>query len=286
MEVATVIRKPINRALGKINGIKQLKVGLILLGILILIAVFAPLIATHNPYALDSEIISPPNKENYLGTDGLGRDVFSMIIYGARSSMLIGVVAALISAIIGVVLGGLGGFYGGKLDRVLNELNNVFMMMPTFFLILIIVALFGSSLVNVMLVIGLTTWVGNAKLMRAQGMSLRERTFVKSAFAIGEKRWKILWKHIIPNGIFPIIANTTMNISGAILTESSLSFLGLGDPNVISWGQIIFNGKSDLTTGWWVSTFSGLMVVITVLAFYLVGDGLNRVLSPKLNDTN
>lgn len=133
MEVATVIRKPINRALGKINGIKQLKVGLILLGVLILIAVFAPLIATHNPYALDSEIISPPSKENYLGTDGLGRDVFSMIIYGARTSMLIGVVAALISAIIGVVLGGLGGFYGGKLDRVLNELNNVFMMMPTFF---------------------------------------------------------------------------------------------------------------------------------------------------------
>lgn len=136
-----------------------------------------------------------------------------------------------------------------------------------------------------MIIIGLTTWAGNARLMRAQAMSLRERTFVRSAVAMGESRMSVMFRHIIPNGIFPIIANTTMNISAAILTESGLSFLGLGDPNVVSWGQIVFDGRSYLTSGWWISTFSGLMIVITVLAFYLIGDGLNKILSPKLRNS-
>jgi peptide/nickel transport system permease protein len=182
------------------------------------------------------------------------------------------------------MLGGVAGYYGGKIDGVVGEMINIFMMMPTFFLILIIVALFGSGLFNVMVVIGLTTWVGNAKLMRAQAMSLRNRTFIKSAESIGESKLMILFKHIIPNGIFPIIANTTMGIAGAILTESSLAFLGLGDPNVISWGQIIQNGKSYLVDGWWICVFSGLAIIFTVVTFYLIGDGLNRVLSPKLRN--
>src|SRR5699024_3367407 len=134
------------------------------------------------------------------------------------------------------------------------------------------------------LVVGLTMWSSNARLMRAQAMSLRERTFVMSARAIGENRLQILFRYIIPNGIFPIIANTTMNIAIAILIESSLSFLGLGDPNVVSWGHIVSAGQSYLASGWWISTFSGLFIVITVVAFYLVGDGLNRVLSPRLHD--
>lgn len=286
MENKSESRHFLKKTISKINEITQLKIGSIILSILLIVAILAPFIATHNPYALDGDVITPPSVGNLLGTDGLGRDVFSMIVYGARTSLIIGVVAAVISAVIGTLLGALSGFYGGKTDRVLTEVNNVFLMMPTFFLILLIVALFGSSLVNVMLVIGLTTWVGNARLMRAQAMSLRGRTFIMSAYAIGESKWKVLIKHVIPNGIFPIIANTTMNISAAILTESSLSFLGLGDPNVMSWGQIIYNGRSDLTSGWWVSTFSGMAVVITVLAFYLLGDGLNRVLSPKLHDHN
>ena len=170
------------------------------------------------------------------------------------------------------------------LDAVLGELINVFMMMPTFFLVLIVVALFGSGLFNVMVVMGLTSWVGNAKLMRAQAMSLRQRTFVRSAEAIGEGRLLILFRHVVPNGIFPIIANTTMGIASAILTESSLAFLGLGDPNVISWGQVIQSGKSYLTNGWWICLFGGLAIIYTVVTFYLIGDGLNRVLSPKLRN--
>ncbi|HCX61642.1 MAG TPA: ABC transporter permease [Clostridiales bacterium] len=270
--------------LSLINQVRQLKIGIILLTIIILLALFAPLIATHDPFSLNDDMVNPPSKNYLLGTDGLGRDIFSGILYGARTSIVIGVVAASISGIVGTLIGGISGFYGGKIDSVVSEIINVFLMMPTFFLILIIVALFGSSMFNVMVVIGITTWTGNARLMRAQALSLKQRTFVKSLETIGESKFKTLVKHIIPNGIFPIIANTTMNISEAILTESGLSFLGLGDPNVMSWGQMVYNGKSYLTNGWWISTFSGAAIVLTVLAFYLIGDGMNNILSPKLND--
>jgi peptide/nickel transport system permease protein len=173
-------------------------------------------------------------------------------------------------------------FFGGKTDKVLNEVMNVFLMIPSFFLILLIVAIYGSSMLNVMIIIGLTSWVGNARLMRAQAISLKQRTFIRSAEAMGESKSSILWKHIIPNGIFPIIANTTMNISGAILSEAGLAFIGLGDPNIISWGQIIDAGKKYLPKCWWITSFSGLAVVFTVLAFYLIGDGLTKVLTPKI----
>ena len=276
----------IKKIISSINNVKQLKAGIILLALIILLAIFAPLIATHDPFELNDDMVSPPSNNYILGTDGLGRDIFSGILYGARTSILIGVVAASISGIVGTLLGGISGFYGGKVDTVLSEVINVFLMMPTFFLILIIVALFGSSMFNVMVVIGITTWTGNARLMRAEALSLKQRTFVKSLETIGESKFKILLKHIIPNGIFPIIANTTMNVSDAILTESALSFLGLGDPNVMSWGQIVYNGKSYLTNGWWISTFSGIAIVLTVLAFYLIGDGMNNILSPKLNSNN
>jgi peptide/nickel transport system permease protein len=266
-------------------AVGQLRVGVAILILLILVAVFAPLIATQDPFALDNDMLLPPSAEHWLGTDGLGRDVFSMVVHGTRTSLVIGVVAAVIAGIIGTLLGGIAGFYRGGLDRFLTETNNMFLMIPTFFLVLLIVAFFGSSIVNVILVLGLTGWVGNALLMRSQAVSLRERTFVKSAFAIGESRARILLKHIIPNGIYPIIANTTMNISAAILMESSLSFLGLGDPNIISWGQIISHGRSYLTSGWWISASAGLAIVITVFTFYLIGDGLNRLFNPKLQTT-
>ena len=262
----------------------QLKVGLVLLCILLFVALFAPILSPYDPHYLSNELVEGPSSLHILGTDGLGRDVLSMLIYGTRTSLIVGVTAAFIAGIIGTLLGGIAGFFGGKTDAVLGEFINVFMMMPTFFLVLIVVALFGSGLFNVMVVMGLTSWVGNAKLMRAQAMSLRQRTFIKSAESIGESRLAILLRHVIPHGIFPIIANTTMGIASAILTESSLAFLGLGDPNVISWGQVIQSGKSYLTNGWWICLFGGLAIIYTVVTFYLVGDGLNRVLSPKLRN--
>lgn len=273
-----------NNLLRTMKNNKPLKIGCIMLILLLFIALLAPVISPYNPYALSDDMVIGPSSKYILGTDGLGRDVASMILHGTKTSLTIGFTSAIIAGIIGTLLGGFAGYFGGAVDAIIGEMINIFMMMPTFFLILIVVALFGSGLFNVMIVIGLTTWVGNAKLMRAQAMSLRERTFVKSAEAIGESKIKILFKHIIPNGIFPIMTNTTMGISGAILTESSLAFLGLGDPNVISWGQIIQNGKNYLVDGWWISVFSGLAIIFTVITFYLIGDGLNRVLSPKIGN--
>ena len=257
---------------------QQLKVGTVLLIFLLLCALLASVLAPYSPYVLTEDIrVGPGVNGHLLGTDALGHDILSQLLFGARTSLRIGIVAALIAGPIGTLIGGIAGFFGGKVDKFIVEFINVFVMTPSFFLILIVVAMFGSSMKYVMIVIGLTSWPGNARLMRAQAISLRNRTFVKSCQAMGESRLSIMFRHIIPNGIFPIIANTTMRVSGAILMESGLSFLGLGDPNVISWGQMISNGKAYLTI------VPGLAVVLTVLTFFLIGDGLNRVIAPKMN---
>ena len=224
----------IKRLIATIGSNKQLCAGCIILLLIVLVVVLTPVLATHDPEVLDSSMLEPPSAEHLFGTDGLGRDVYSRILHGAKTSITVGLVSAAISFIIGTVIGGLAGFLGGGFDRFINELINVFLMIPTFFLILIIVAIFGSSMLNVMIVIGLTSWPSNARLMRVQAMSLKERTFIKSMVAIGESKPQILFRYIIPNGIYPVLANTTLSVAGAILTEASLSFLGLGDPNIIS----------------------------------------------------
>ncbi|HJB21706.1 MAG TPA: ABC transporter permease [Candidatus Fournierella merdavium] len=262
----------------------QLRLGLALFAVVLLVVIFAPILAPFDPYYMsDDLLVSPGTNNHWMGTNNMGQDILSMVIFGSRTSLAIGMISALISGVIGTLLGAYAGFYGGKLDKCVAEVTNIFLMIPTFFLILIIVALFGSNMVNVMLVIGLTSWPSNARMMRVQAMSLKERTFVKSATAMGESRPRVLFKYIIPNGLFPIVANTTMDVAKAILTEASLSFLGLGDPNVVSWGQMIFDGKQYLSAnGWWMSTFAGLAIVFIVLIFYLIGDGLNFALNPKM----
>lgn len=275
-----------NISLKKIGNIivsdKQLLAGILGLVILLLLTLFAPLAATENPYKYGKDILKGLGVNgHFLGTNHMGQDIYSMLIYGIRTSLKVAVISALISGALGILIGGIGGFLGGRADTLVSELINVFMMLPSFFLILLIVSLFGNSITNVMIVIGITTWPGNAKLMRAQALSLRERTFVKSASAMGETKPQILFKYIIPNGIFPVIANTTMGMSNAILTEAGLSFLGLGDPSIISWGQMIYTGKQYITSAWWICAFAGLAIIVTVLVFYLLGDGLNHVLNPK-----
>lgn len=270
----------------KISSNKELKIGVIFLIMLILIAVFAPHIANYDPYVLNDDIIAKPSSKYIFGTDGLGRDVFSMVIYGSRTSLKIGVLAAAISSVIGTLIGGIAGYIGGTVDKIISEIINMFLMLPTFFLILIVVAIYGGSLKNIIIVIGLTSWTGTARLMRAQAMSLRERTFIKSAITIGESNKEILFKHIIPNGIFPIITDSTMAVSSAILSEAGLSFIGIGDPNVVSWGKIIAHGRGYLTNGWWICTFGGIAIIFTVLAFYLIGEGINNLLNPKSSRLN
>ena len=277
------VKKVWKRIRGLVAASGQLRVGLVLFALVLLVVLFAPQLAPFDPYDLGDDLLVPPGTAGHLlGTTNMGQDILSMLIYGSRASLAIGIVAAAISGVIGTLVGAMAGFYGGKLDKVISEVINVFLMIPSFFLVLIIVAMFGSSMVNVMFVIGLTSWPSNARMMRVQAMSIKERTFVKSAVAMGESKRQILFKYIIPNGLFPVIANTTMGVAKAILTEASLSFLGLGDPNVISWGQMIFDGKQYLTSGWWMSTFAGLCIMLIVMIFYLIGDGLNYALNPKM----
>lgn len=278
------LRKFWSRLCSLVRASRQLQFGLVLLALVLVVVLAAPALAPFDPYYLSDDLLSPPGSSGHvLGTNNMGQDILSMIIYGSRTSLAIGIVSALLSGIIGTLLGAYAGYFGGWLDKCVAEITNIFLMIPTFFLILIIVALFGSSMVNVMLVIGLTSWPSNARMMRVQAMSLKERTFVKSAVAMGESRTRILFKYVIPNGLFPIVANTTMDVAKAILTEASLSFLGLGDPNVVSWGQMIFDGKQYLASGgWWMSTFAGVAIVLIVLIFYMIGDGLNFALNPKM----
>lgn len=265
-----------------ITSDKQLLTGIIGLLLILTVIIFASLLSTHDPNYYGNNVLSGLGEKGHLmGTNKMGQDIYSMIIYGTRTSVRVAVISALISGVLGILIGGIAGFFGGKIDQIVSELINVFMMLPTFFLILLIIALFGNSISNVMIVIGITTWPSNAKLMRAQALSIRERTFVKAATAMGESKREILFKYIIPNGIFPVIANTTIGMSNAILTEASLSFLGLGDPNIISWGQMIYEGKSYITSAWWISAFPGVAIILTVIVFYLLGDGLNHILNPK-----
>ena len=276
------MKKFLKKAAAAFGADAQLRVGIIGLVILLLLVIFGPAIATHDPYDYGPDSLAAPGENGHLlGTNHLGQDIFSMLVYGVRTSLMVAITASMISGILGILIGGAGGYFGGKVDVVVSELINIFLMIPTFFLIMLIISLFGSDIKNVMIVIGLTTWSSNAKLMRAQALSLRERTFVKSAIALGETKMQVLMKYILPNGIFPVVANTTRGMAGAILTEASLSFLGLGDPNVISWGQMIYQGKQYITTAWWITAFSGIAVIITVIIFYMLGDGLNHVLNPK-----
>ncbi len=290
MKKKNAFAQKLNRAWQIIRTNSQLRTGLILVFILALLALLAPVISPYDPYKLTDELLAAPGSPgaggapvHLLGTDKLGHDVLSQLLWGARTSLRIGFTAALIAAVVGTLIGGIAGYFGGRVDKVIVEFINVFVMTPSFFLILIIVAIFGSNMTYVMIVIGLTSWPGNARLMRAQAISLRSRTFIKSCQAMGESKVSIMFRHIIPNGIFPIVANTTMMISGGILTEAGLSFLGLGDPNIISWGQMINAGKPLLTKAPWVALVPGVAVVITVLSFFLIGDGLNRVIAPKMN---
>jgi len=250
---------------------------------LIIMAVFAPYISPYNPYATSNNVLSPPSLTNLFGTDSLGRDIFSRVIYGTRTSLLVGVIAAGISAIIGILVGTFSGYYGGIIDEGLSKVIDAFLMVPVFFLILIIVAIFGSNLFYIMLVIGLTTWPPNARIMRGQVLSLKERSFVKIAKSTEGSDMQVIFLHIIPNGVYPVIANSALQMGGAILTEAALSFLGLGDPNVISWGAMINDGTMYMTYAWWTVVFPGIFITLAVITFSFIGDGLQYVMNPKLS---
>lgn len=263
--------------------------GLSLVGIVSLLAVLAPFIAPYDPAALNvdpslKDIFQPPSAAHWMGTDAVGRDVFSRMLHGARVSLWVGFVSVGLACCIGVTLGLLAGYYGGIVDEIIMRIVDIMLCFPSFFLILAVIAFLEPSLVNIMVIIGLTSWMGVARLIRAETLTLRERDFIAAARLAGTRPASILLRHILPNALAPVLVSASLGIAGAILTESALSFLGLGmQPPMPSWGNMLLEGKQALGIAWWLSTFPGLAILLTVLGYNLLGESLRDILDPRLS---
>ncbi len=247
-------------------------------------AILAPWLAPYDPTALHLDaILLAPCAEFPLGTDQLGRDVLSRLLYGGRISLWVGFVAVGISISIGLLLGLISGYFGGLVDEMIMRGVDIMLCFPSFFLILAIIAFLEPNLTNIMIVIGFTSWMGVARLVRAETLTLRERDFVSAARLCGASNKRILGVHILPNALSPVLVSATLGIAGAILIESSLSFLGLGvQPPIPSWGNMLLEGKNVLEIAPWMSLYPGLSILITVLGYNLLGESLRDILDPRL----
>jgi len=258
-------------------------IGFIIIAGILLLALIAPLIAPYDPEAINVKaILLSPSTAHLMGTDGLGRDVFTRMLYGSRISLMVGFVAVGIATAIGIVLGAIAGFYRGWVDTAIMRIVDVMLSIPTFFLILAVIAFLTPSIWNIMIVIGLTSWMGVTRLVRAEFLSLRNREFVLAAQALGAKDARLIFRHLLPNSLTPIIVSSILGIASAVLVESGLSFLGLGvQAPQASWGNILTDGKEYIQFAWWLSLFPGLAILITVLGYNLLGDGLRDAYNPR-----
>jgi peptide/nickel transport system permease protein len=249
-----------------------------------LIAGSASFLAPYDPGKTDVSLkLTPPSIQHYLGTDQLGRDVFSRMLHGSKVSLSVGFVAVAISILIGILVGALAGYYSGWIDSFLMRFVDIMLCFPSFFLILTVVALLGPSLFKVMVVIGITSWMGTSRFVRAEFLSLRERDYVQAAKALGVKDRRIIFRHILPNALAPVFVTATLDVATAILVEAGLSFLGFGvQPPAPSWGNILTEGRTYIFDAWWLTVFPGLAILITVLSFNLLGEGLRDALDPRL----
>lgn len=257
--------------------------GGMIVGIVALLALFAPWIAPYDPSFIDlTSILQPPSWQHPMGTDDLGRDVFSRMVYGARISLLVGFVAVGIAVSIGVFFGAIAGYYGGWVDKLVMRFVDVMLCFPSFFLILAVIAFLQPSIFNIMIVIGFTSWMGVARLVRAEFLKLRKQDFILSAQTLGVSDQRIIWRYMLPNALTPVWVNVTLGIAAAILVESGLSFLGIGvQPPTASWGNILTDGKANIEIAWWLSLFPGLAILVTVLGYNLLGEGLRDELDPR-----
>jgi peptide/nickel transport system permease protein len=266
------------------NGLAM--AGLVVVVLLYLVALLAPLIAPYDPIAqgnLVRDSYLGPHASHWLGTDQFARDMLSRIIYGARISLAIGFIAVAIAIVLGSLLGAIAGYLGGKLDALLMRFTDMVMAFPRLVLLIMIIALFDPTIGLIIAVLGLTQWPGTARLVRGEVLSLREQEYVQAARALGFGRSRIILRHLIPNVLAPVIVAATLGIGNTIVLEAGLSFLGLGvQPPTPSWGTLVADGRQNLIGAWWVATFPGLAIVVTVLAFNLVGDGLRDALDPRL----
>jgi peptide/nickel transport system permease protein len=260
--------------------------GVVVVGALAVLAILAPVVAPYDPVAqgdLTTTAYLPPSGQHWLGTDQFGRDLLSRIIYGARISLSIGFLAVAIAVVLGSVLGAVAGYVGGWADAAIMRFTDMVMAFPRLVLLIMIIALFEPSLTLIILVLGLTQWPGTARLVRGEVLSLREREYVEAARALGFGRARIILRHLLPNVMAPVIVAATLGIGNTIVLEAGLSFLGFGiQPPTPSWGTLVADGRQNLIGAWWVATFPGLAIVLTVLAFNLVGDGLRDALDPRM----
>jgi peptide/nickel transport system permease protein len=248
------------------------------------VSAFPSAFTSHEPNRIDVlKVLEPPSPEHPLGTDELGRDVLARMVYGARISLKVGFVAVGIATAIGLLVGLFSGFYGGAADAVLMRFVDIMLCFPTFFLILSVIAFLEPSIYNIMLVIGATGWMGVSRLVRAETLSLKERDFVAAARAQGAGNARIIYRHILPNTLAPVLVAATLGVAGAILTESALSFLGIGvQPPTPSWGNILTAGKDNIEFAWWLSVYPGLAILFTVLGYNLLGEGIRDAADPRL----
>ena len=248
------------------------------------VSLLAPWIAPCDPSAIDlKQVLAPPSAAHPFGTDQLGRDVLSRMIWGSRISLKVGFVATGIAMLIGTILGALSGYYGRWVDAVIMRFVDIMLCFPTFFLILAVIAILEPSIWNIMIVIGLTGWMGITRLVRADFISLKERDFVSAARVIGAGDFRIIFVHILPNAMASVLVAATLGVAGAILTESALSFLGIGvQPPTPSWGNILTAGKDNIDIAWWLSLYPGLAILITVLGYNMLGEGIRDSLDPRL----
>lgn len=274
---------PMNPILKRILRNRLALSGLLIVMVLFAAALLAPVISPHDYKKIDVQnILMRPCADHFFGTDDLGRDVFSRMLWGARISLVVGFVSVGLSTLIGVFLGALAGYYGKTVDLLIMRFVDIMLCIPGFFLILAVIAFVGPSIYNIMLIIGLTSWMGVARLVRAEFLSLKEREFVLAAKATGASDFRIIFIHILPNALAPVFISAILGVAAAVLLESSLSFLGLGiQPPTPSWGNILTNGKANIEIAWWLSLFPGLAILITVLGYNLLGEGLRDALDPK-----
>ncbi len=259
-------------------------VGTVLVAIFLFIALFAPLLAPYDPIKQNlNNILQPPSREHPFGTDTLGRDILSRVIYGARISLIIGVLVVAISSMIGIVAGLISGFFGGYVDLIVMRITDLFLSFPALILAMAIAGALGPSLTNTMIAISLVWWPTYARLIRGQVLTVKNKEFVEAATALGESNIKIMFTHVLPNSVTPAIIQATMDLGAVILTAAGLSFIGFGaQPPTPEWGSMISLGRNYFLKQWWLATFPGLAILTTVIGFNLLGDGIRDLLDPRI----
>lgn len=265
---------------------KMAVLGLVILIILFLLAIFADLIANYDNVVIKQNLaqrLQAPSAQHWLGTDEFGRDIFARLVHGTRVSLKVGIIAVGISIVIGGILGAVAGYYGGKLDNTIMRIMDIFLAVPSILLAIAIVSALGPSILNLMLAISISSVPSYARIVRASVLSIRDQEFIEAARAIGASNTRIIFRHIIPNSLAPVIVQATLGVASAILSTAGLSFIGLGiQPPAPEWGSMLSGGRQYLRYAWWVTTFPGVAIMITILSLNLLGDGLRDALDPRL----